>query len=140
MCSSVVISADFISEYIVLSRSTTITPVHKKGSKNLMENYRQISLSYATKVAESVVRTRVIDFWSDLNLFNLNQFAYLRGKSTLAQLLTCYNDWAKARNRSQQTDIIFLDLSEAFDSMPHERFIVAETTTAWDRWLPITVD
>ena len=140
MCSSVVISADFISEYIVLSRSTTITPVHKKGSKNLMENYRQISLSYATKVAESVVRIRVVDFWSDLNLFNLNQFAYLRGKSTLAQLLTCYNDWAKTRNRSQQTDIIFLDLSEAFDSMPHERFIVAETTTAWDRWLPITVD
>ena len=140
MCSSVVISADFISEYIVLSRSTTITPVHKKGSKNLVENYRQISLSYATKVAESVVRTRVVDFWSDLNLFNLNQFAYLRGKSTLAQLLTCYNDWAKARNRSQQTDIIFLDLSEAFDSVPHERFIVAETTTAWDRWLPITVD
>ena len=140
MCSSVVISADFISEYIVLSRSTTITPVHKKGSKNLVENYRQISLSYATKVAESVVRTRVVDFWSDLNLFNLNQFAYLRGKSTLAQLLTCYNDWAKARNRSQQTDIFFLDLSEAFDSVPHERFIVAETTTAWDRWLPITVD
>ena len=105
-----------------------------------MENYRQISLSYATKVAESVVRTRVVDFWSDLNLFNLNQFAYLRGKSTLAQLLTCYNDWAKARSRAQQTDIIFLDLSEAFDSMPHERFIVAQTTTAWDRWLPITVD
>ena len=108
-----------------------------------MENYRQISLSYATKVAESVVRTRVVDFWSDLNLFNLNKFAYLRGKSTLAQLLTNTTTGqriAKARNRSQQTDIIFLDLSEAFDSMPHERFIVAETTTAWDRWLPITVD
>ena len=121
-------------------KSAHITPVHKKGSKNLMENYRQISLWYATKVAESVVRTRVVDFWSDLNLFNLNQFAYPRGKSTLPQLLTCYNDWAKARNRSQQTDIIFLDLSEAFDSVPHERFIVAETTTAWDRWLPITMD
>ena len=105
-----------------------------------MENSRQISLSYTKKVAESVVRTRVVDFWSDLNLFNLNQFVYLKGKSTLAQLLTCYNDWAKARNRSQQTDIIFLDVSEAFDSVPHERFIVAETTTAWDRWLPITVD
>ena len=81
----------------------------------------------------------MVYFWSDLNLFNPNQYAYLRAKSTLAQLLTCYNDWAKARNRSQQTDIIFLDLSEAFDSVPHERFIVAETTTAWDRWLSITV-
>ena len=40
----------------------------------------------------------MVDFWSDLNLFNPDQFAYLRGKSTLAQLLSnCYNDWAKAK-------------------------------------------
>ena len=49
-----------------------------------------------------MVRTRVADFWSDLNLFNSDQFVYLRGKSTLAQLPTCYNDWAKARNPSKQ--------------------------------------
>ena len=66
----------------------------------------------------------MVDCWSDLNLFNPDQFAYLRGKSTLAQLLTRYNDWAKARNRSQETDIIFLDLSKAFDSVPHERLLL----------------
>ena len=132
MCSSVVTSTGFISEYIILSRSTTmlwksahVTPVHKKGSKILMENYCQISLTcIVCKIAEAVVRTRVVDYWSDLNLFDPDQFAYLRGKPTLAQLLTCYNDWAKARNRSQQTDIIFLDLSKAFDSVPHERLLL----------------
>ena len=77
-----------------------------------MKNYRQLSLTcIVCKIAEAVVRTRVVDFWSDLNLFNPGQFEYIRDKSTLAQLLICYNDWAKARNRSQQTDIIFLDLS-----------------------------
>ena len=54
--------------------------------------------SVVCKIAEAVVRTRVVDVWSDLNLFNPNQFAHLRDKSTLAQLLTRYNDWAKARN------------------------------------------
>ena len=106
-------------------KSAHITPVHKKGNKNLMENYRQISLTcIVCKIAKAVVRTRVVDFWSDLNLFNPDQFAYLRGKSTLGQLFTCYNDWAKARNRSQQRDIIFLDLSKAFDSVPHERLLL----------------
>ena len=66
----------------------------------------------------------MVYFWSDLNLFNPNQYAYLTAKSLLAQLLTCYNDWAKARNRSQQTDIIFLDLSKAFDTMPYEHLLV----------------
>jgi len=91
-----------------------------------MENYRQISLTcIVCKIAEAVVRTRVVYIWSNPNLFNLDQFAYLSGKSALALLLTCYNDWARARNRSQQTDIIFLDLSsKAFDSVPHERLLL----------------
>ena len=68
-------------------KSAHITPVHKKGNKNLMENYRQLTC-IVCKIAEAVVRTLVVDFWSDLNLFNPDQFAYLRGKSTLAQLLS----------------------------------------------------
>ena len=120
-----------------------VGPHHSSSQEREQKSYGELPpniIIVCNKSCRICGKDRVVDFWSDLNLFNLNQFAYLRGKSTLAQLLTCYNDWAKARNRSQQTDIIFLDLSEAFDSMPHERFIVAQTTTAWDRWLPITVD
>ena len=148
MCSSVVISADFISEYTVLSRSTTmymeVGPHHSSSQEREQKSYGELPPNIIIVCNKSC---RICgkdpcgtDFWSDLNLFNLNQFAYLRGKSTLAQLLTCYNDWAKARNRSQQTDIIFLDLSEAFDSVPHERFIVAETTKVRNRWLSISVN
>ena len=100
-------------------------PVHKKGNRNLRENYRQISLTCILyKIAEKVVRSRVVDFWSDLNLFNHDQFAYLSGKSTLLQLLACYDDWAKARNCSKPTDVILLDLSKAFDCVPHQRLLL----------------
>ena len=52
-----------------------------------MQNYRQMSLTcIVCKIAEAVVSTRVVDFWSDLNLFNPDQFAYLRGY-TLAQYI-----------------------------------------------------
>ena len=44
-------------------KSAHITPVHKKGSKNLMENYRQISLTcIVCKIAKAVVRTHVVTF------------------------------------------------------------------------------
>ena len=82
---------DHITDKKLCNILCNITPVHKEGRKNLMENHRpEKSLTcIVCKIAEAVVRTRVVDFWSDLDLFNPDQFAYLRGRSTLAQLLTC---------------------------------------------------
>ena len=48
-----------------------------------------------------------------LEVFNPIQFAFLEGKSTLTQLLTCYNDWASSRNKPTPTDVVFLDFSKA---------------------------
>ncbi|CAB4020675.1 Hypothetical predicted protein, partial [Paramuricea clavata] len=56
-------------------------------------------------------------------VFNENQFGYLKNKSTLSQLLLCYNDWAKTRNDTKATDVVFMDFSKAFDSVPHERLL-----------------
>ena len=90
----------------------------------MKENYRQISLtSIISKVGEKLVRDRIVDFWLAHQIFNKNQFAYLRHKSTLSQLLLCYNDWAKSRNGRNATDVIFLDFTKAFDSVPHERLL-----------------
>ena len=102
-----------------------ITPIHKKGNKHKKENYRQISLtSIVCKIAEKIVRSRTTTFWSTHHVLNPNQFGYLKGKSTLAQLLSCYHDWCLSRNSSKTTDAIFLDLSKAFDSVPHERLLL----------------
>jgi hypothetical protein len=65
-----------------------------------------------------------VDFWTDLKIFNSNQFVYLKNKSTLTQLLSCYDDWATSRNKSKPTDVILLDFSKAFDSVPHERLLL----------------
>ena len=52
-----------------------ITPIHKKGSKYNKENYRQISLtSISSKVAEKIVKSRVMVFWTEHKLLNQNQF------------------------------------------------------------------
>ena len=106
-------------------KQADIVPIHKKGSKTARENYRQISLtSIACKVCEKIVKNRVINFWNELNVFNPIQFGFLEGKSTLTQLLSCYNDWALSRNKSTPTDVVFLDFTKAFDSVPHERLLL----------------
>ena len=102
-----------------------IIPIYKKGHKHQKQNYRQISLtSIICKVAEKIIRSKISAFWLHHQVLNEKQFGYLRGKSTLAQLLSCFNDWAVSRNNSKATDAIFLDLAKAFDSVPHERLLL----------------
>ena len=60
----------------------------------------------------------------NINIVNPNQFAYMEGQSTLSELLSCYDDWAKSRNNRNLTDIAFLDFFKAFDSVPHERLLL----------------
>ena len=54
-------------------KSADISPIHKKGSKHKRKNYRQISLtSIVCKIGENIVRDRLIKFWNDLNIVNIN--------------------------------------------------------------------
>ena len=88
-----------------------------------MENYRQISLTcIVCKIAEAVVRTRVVYYWSDLNLFDPDQFAYLRGKPTLAQLHVTTTGQRLGIVRSKRISSSYL--SKAFDSVQHERLLL----------------
>ena len=64
-----------------------------------------------------------MEFWGEANVFNPNQFAYMKGRSTVTQLLSYFNDWAKSRNKRNPTDVILLDFSKAFDSVPHRRLL-----------------
>ena len=57
-------------------------------------------------------------------MINENQFDFLQGRSTTTQLLSTIHDFAKSRNSSYATDVIFLDLAKAFDSVPHECLII----------------
>ena len=105
-------------------KTANIAPIHKKKSKYFRENYRQISLtSIISKICEKIIRDRTVNFWLSRQIFNSNQFGFLQHKSTLSQLLLCYDDWSKSRNSNRPTDVVFLDFCKAFDSVPHERLL-----------------
>ena len=101
-----------------------ITPLHKKGAKNDRKNYRPVSLTLVVcKVCEMIVKQQLVQFWITNEVFIPEQFGFLKGKSCLSQLLSSFHDWASERNKGLTTDVIFLDLSKAFDSVPHERLL-----------------
>ena len=86
--------------------------IFKSGERNLIKNYRPISLlCNISKVFERIIYDKIISFVSDrISPF---QFGALKGRSSLQQLLI-FIDHIITSNT--QTDVIYLDISKAFDS------------------------
>ena len=66
------------------------------------------------------------DMSKHLSLNNIlidQQHGFREKFSCETQLISAVHDWAKGINLRRQTDVILLDFSKAFDSVPHERLL-----------------
>ena len=100
-------------------RTHLIKPIFKSGDKNSVMNYRPISLlSVASKVLEKLVHNCIVDYV--VNSISNDQFGFLRGRSTLQQLLIFFNI---VHNSSSQVDVTYLDFRKAFDSVAHNELL-----------------
>ena len=103
----------------VLWKRANVNPVFKKDNPTLAENYRPISLlCIVSKVLERCIFNHCYPHFAPL-LYNL-QHGFLRGKSTVTQLLEVYHDILDMVAGGQEIDVIHLDLSKAFDKVPHD--------------------
>ena len=48
---------------------------------------------------------------------------FLPGRSTVSQLIQVVHEYAKALEKKQQVDVIYLDFAEAFDKVPHNKLL-----------------
>ena len=57
------------------------------------------------------------------NLLSDSQFGFLAGRSTCAQLLTSLNKWYSSYNQGINIDIVYADISKAFDTVSHHKLL-----------------
>ena len=99
-----------------------VIPVHKKGDRDPVSNYRPISLlSIVSKMMEKFIHNHVNIITN--NLICSEQHSFIKGKSCSTQLTGVYHEIGSYLDSSIQTDIIYLDFSKAFDSVLHCYFI-----------------
>ena len=98
-----------------------ITPIWKnKGSKTDKANFRPISiLPTLSKLAESVLHSRLIGHLVTNNIITDYQAAYLKGDSTTLQLLNLTHRIRQAWAEDKIAHAAFLDVSAAFDAVWH---------------------
>ena len=99
-----------------------MTPVIKKGSKKEACNYRPVSLtSVPCKILEHIIFHHIMGHLDAHHVLVNYQHGFRRGHSCEIQLITIFEDLARNLDHGKQTDVLLLDFSKAFDTVPHKR-------------------
>ena len=99
-----------------------VIPAHKKGSKTEKENYRPISLlPPLSKVFEKLIEKQLNSFME--NRLSKYLCGFRKGHSTEHALLRLLNQWQKCLSGSGKVGAVLMDLSKAFDCLPHDLLI-----------------
>jgi len=104
-----------------LFRETVITPIHKKGAKSCINNYRPIAQSsVASKIFEKLVVKHLSNYLLSNNLVDIHQHGFVPNRSTCTQLLVMTHDWASFINEHRHFHCVYFDQKNAFDKIQHE--------------------
>jgi hypothetical protein len=112
-------------------KSALVTPLIKKPSldREILKNYRPVSnLSYASKLLERVVASRLQDHLREQDICEPLQSAYKAGHSVETAILRVHNDILQAIDRQEIVLLVLLDLSAAFDTIDHD-FLLQRMST-----------
>ena len=105
-------------------KDANVTPLYKKGPKNLPSNYRPVSLTCVLcKIMESVIRDHVVKYLQNNNLLSDFQHGFISQRSCTTNLLATLDSWTQSLDNKSPVDIIYLDFAKAFDSVPHRRLL-----------------
>jgi len=102
-------------------KKANVCPIYKKGSKNLAENIRPVSLtSQVCKVFETLMRDAVVKHLEEKQMLRDTQHGFRKGRSCLTNLLSFLDKVSGCVDEidGQNVDVIFLDFAKAFDKVP----------------------
>ena len=99
-------------------KKAQVTPLHKKNDPLSKTNYRPVSvLPVFSKIFEKVFETQLSDCFD--TIFNPFLCAFRRGHGCQTTLLRLLEDWREALDKHYYIASVLMDLSKAFDCLPH---------------------
>ena len=106
----------------ILWKESFIVPLYKNGSRFDIGNYRGIAkLSAIPKLFEKLDTSRLVHQFG--GIITSHQHGFIKGRSTVTNLLEFTSLVLEALSLRLQTDVIYTDFSKAFDTVSHSLLI-----------------
>ena len=97
-----------------------VVPVHKKRDKQILKNYRPVSLlPICGKVFERLVYNSLFEYFIENGLISPNQSGFTSGDSCTNQLISITHEIYQFFDDGFEVRGVFLDISKAFDKVWH---------------------
>ena len=105
-------------------KKVNVVPVHKKGDKQVLRNYRPVSLlPICGKIFERLIYNNLYEFFIKNDLISSNQSGFKQGDLCIYQLLSITYEIYQSFDNGFEVRGIFLDISKAFDKVWHKGLI-----------------
>ncbi|PKU45103.1 rna-directed dna polymerase from mobile element jockey-like [Limosa lapponica baueri] len=97
-----------------------VMPIYKKGCKEDPENYRPVSLTLVPgKIIDQIFLSASRWHVQDNQAIRPKQHRILKGRSCLTNLISFYDKEIHLLDDGKAVDVVYLDFSKAFDTIPH---------------------
>ena len=98
-----------------------VTPLHKKGDKDVIDNFRSISiLTQINKIFEKLIHRRLMSFMDEHKILSNCQFGFRKGHNTSHAINHVNEQVIKSLEKKKICAILFIDLKAAFDTIDHK--------------------
>lgn len=103
-------------------KQSVIVPIFKSGDRSIVKNYRPVSLLCSfSKVFEMTLHERLYNYFRQK--ICPEQHGFMKGKSVETNLCTFLDYIVPFVHDHQQVDVIYFDMSKAFDRVNHDMLL-----------------
>ena len=105
-------------------KMANLVPVHKKNDKQILENYRRVSLlPICGKVFERLIYNSLFEYFIQNDLISPYQSGFKPDDSCTNQLISITHEIYQSFDDGFEVSGVFLDISKAFDKVYHDDLI-----------------